>query len=75
MLNVQLYFTLRGGGGIRFAVSSWKGDKMCMLVTQAAVVSLSTCGGYLHSELDLLWSLHGNKPLGVSLRTIPERHT
>lgn len=47
---------------------------MFVFVTQAAVVSLGTSDAYVHSEFDLLWSHRGNKPVGVSLRAVPERH-
>lgn len=45
-----------------------------MFVTLTAVVSLGTSDAYVRSELDLLWSHHGNKLVGVPLRTVPERH-
>ena len=60
-----------GGAALRFAVSSWKGDKMCMLVTQAAVVSLSTCGGYLHSELDCIFNHLGDISQQMSVHAYP----
>ena len=45
-----------------------------MFVTLTAVVSLGTSDAYVPSELDLLWSHHGNKPVVVPLRTGENTH-